>query len=123
MLRRHNLIYHDINTGDQPFKMFDQLLGLLLLSLSIWTMEDKTFLEELLRNRLFMDTTYTLLLASSLLSLLSCFGVFAALREIKCFLLSYFVMLLLLSVTLLVGGALAYVFREQVSSLAPAPAP
>jgi len=88
--------------------------GLVLLALGIWTMNDKSFLEELLRNRLYMDTTYIILISSTAMMLLSCFGCFAAMKEIKCFLLTYNVLMLLLLVVLMVGGTLAYIFREQV---------
>jgi tetraspanin-11 len=88
--------------------------GLVLLALGIWTMNDKSFLEELLRNRLYMNTTYIILISSIFMILLSCFGCFAAFKEIKCFLLTYNVLMLLLFVVLMVGGTLAYVFREQV---------
>ena len=91
-----------------------QVCGLVLLALGLWTMHDKAFLEELLRNRLYMNTTYTILFSSILMILLSGFGWFAAMKEIKCFLLTYFVLLFLLSIITMVGGVLAYVFREQV---------
>ena len=65
-----------------------QVCGLVLLALGIWTMNDKSFLEELLRNRLYMDTTYIILISSTAMILLSCFGCFAAMKEIKCFLLT-----------------------------------
>ena len=38
-------------------------------------------------------------------------------QESKCMLLTYFVLLFLLFVILLVGGILGYVFRQQVSSI------
>merc|ERR1719189_2063419 len=61
-----------------------------------------------------MDTTYIILISSTAMILLSCFGCFAAMKEIKCFLLTYNVLMLLLFVILMVGGTLAYIFREQV---------
>merc|ERR1719220_1281282 len=61
-----------------------------------------------------MDATYIILVVSAVLTLLSCFGCFAARKEIKCFVLAYFVVLLLFTVVLVIGGVLAYVFREQV---------
>merc|ERR1719219_2092586 len=61
-----------------------------------------------------MDTTYIILISSTAMILLSCFGCFAAMKEIKCFLLTYNVLMLLLLVVLMVGGTLAYIFREQV---------
>merc|ERR1719361_615884 len=62
-----------------------------------------------------MNTTYTILVSSILMILLSGFGWFAAMKEIKCFLLTYFVLLFLLSIITMIGGVLAYVFREQVA--------
>jgi len=88
--------------------------GVVLLALAIWTLKDKAFLDELLRSRLYMDATYIILVVSAVLTLLSCFGCFAARKEIKCFVLAYFVVLLLFTVVLVIGGVLAYVFREQV---------
>ena len=97
-----------------------QVCGLVLMALGLWTMQDKAFLEELLRNKLYMDSTYVILVTSVFMIVLSGFGCFAAMKEIKCFLLTYFVVLFLLSIILMVAGALAYVFREQViSSLLP----
>merc|ERR1719189_3325939 len=61
-----------------------------------------------------MDTTYIIIASSTIMILLSCFGCFAAMKEIKCFLLTYNVLMLLLLVVLMVGGTLAYIFREQV---------
>ena len=90
--------------------------GVVLLALAIWTLKDKAFLDELLRSRLYMDATYIILVVSAVLTLLSCFGCFAARKEIKCFVLAYFVVLLLFTVVLVIGGVLAYVFREQVLS-------
>jgi tetraspanin-11 len=90
------------------------LSGLVMLGLGVWTVRDKAFLDELLRNKLYMDAAYIILVASSLIILLSCFGCFAAMKEIKCFLLTYFILLLLFTVILMVSGVIAYVFREQV---------
>merc|ERR1711981_1115972 len=61
-----------------------------------------------------MDATYIILVVSVVLTILSCFGCFAARKEIKCFVLTYFVVLLLFTVVLVIGGVVAYVFREQV---------
>jgi len=88
--------------------------SIVLLALAIWTLKDKAFLDELLRSRLYMDATYIILVVSAVLTLLSCFGCFAARKEIKCFVLTYFIVLLLFTVVLVIGGVLAYVFREQV---------
>ena len=90
--------------------------GLVMMALGIWTVNDKMFLDELLRNRLYVDTAYIILVAATSITVLSCFGCFAAMREIRCFLLAYFLALLLLTVILAVAGVILYVFREQVTS-------
>ena len=95
--------------------MLGIVAGIVLLALAIWTLKDKAFLDELLRSRLYMDATYIILVVSAVLTLLSCFGCFAARKEIKCFVLTYFIVLLLFTVVLVIGGVLAYVFREQVT--------
>ena len=44
------------------------------------------------------------------------FTIFFVFQETKCLLLSYFILLFLMFVVLLVGGVIAYVFRHQVKS-------
>lgn len=92
------------------------ICGFVLLALGIWTINDKSFLDELLRNKLYMNTTYILLSSACIIIFLAFFGCFAAVKEVKCLLLTYFVFMLLLFVILSVGGILSYIFREQVSN-------
>ena len=96
------------------FKNSLQICSLILLSLGIWTMTDCPWLDELLRNSLYMNTAYILVTASCCLAVIAAFGCFAAFKEVKCLLLTYFVFMLLLLVVVAVGGILAYIFREQV---------
>ena len=91
-----------------------QICGFVLLALGTWTINDKLFLEELLRNNLYSDVAYIIIVVSSLLIFLSMFGCFAAVKEVKCLLLTYSVFMLLVLVILAVSGVLAYIFREQV---------
>ena len=67
-----------------------------------------------MRNKLYTDTAYIIIVISNLIIILSFFGCFAAAKEVKCLLLTYAVFMLLLLVILAVGGVLAYIFREQV---------
>ena len=79
-------------------------------------MNDKSFLDELLRNSLYMNTAYIIVISSCIIIFLSIFGCFAAFKEVKCLLLTYFVFMSLLFVILLVGSILSYIFREQVTN-------
>lgn len=90
------------------------ICAVVLLSLGIWIMNDCTFLDELLRNRLYMSTGYVTLISSCFIIILSMFGCIAGYKQIKCLLLSYIVFTFLLFVICLVGGVLAYIFRTQV---------
>lgn len=90
------------------------ICGFVLLALGIWTVNDKLFVAELLRNHLYTDTAHIIIVISNLTILLAVFGCFAAAKEVKCLLLTYAVFMLLLLVILAVGGVLAYIFRDQV---------
>jgi len=92
------------------------ICSVVLLAIGIWTMNDKSFVDELLRNRLYMNSTYIILISACIMIPLSSFGCFAAFKEVKCLLLTHFVTTLLLFVALLVGGIVAYVFKEQVEN-------
>merc|ERR1719278_2467444 len=63
-----------------------------------------------------MDTGYTILIASCFIIGLAALGCVARYKQIKCLLLTYTVFMLLLFVVMVVGGVLAYIFREQVKN-------
>ena len=67
-----------------------------------------------MRNQLYSDTAHIIIVISNLIIILSLFGCFAAVKEVKCLLLTYSVFSLLTMVILGVGGVLAYIFRDQV---------
>ena len=73
-----------------------QMCGFVLLALGVWTVNDKLFVDELLRNKLYTETTFIIIVTSNLIILLSAFGCFAAVKEVKCLLLTYAVFMLLL---------------------------
>ena len=88
--------------------------GLVVLAVGIWTVADKSYIERLLRNELFISSAYILIVAGIVIVIISFFGCFGAIKEIKCMLFTYFVLLFLMFVVLVIGGVLGYVFRFQV---------
>lgn len=90
--------------------------GVAIIVLGVWTLIDKSFIEILLRNNLFMSAAYIMIVAGSISTTLSFIGLVGAIKETKCLLLSYFILLFLMFVVLLVGGVIAYVFRHQVEN-------
>lgn len=87
--------------------------SILLLVLGVWTVVDKPFLEELLGKEMYATAAYIIIAVGVLAFFVSFLGCFGALKEIKCMLLMYFIITLLLFMVLLVGGILGYVFRGQ----------
>lgn len=88
--------------------------GIFLLGVGIWTFENKTFTDDLLRNSLYLDTAKVLTVVGCLTILVSFFGFFALHKEVKVLLITYFSLNSLVILVLAIGAVLAYVFREQV---------
>jgi len=88
--------------------------GIAVLAVGIWTCVDKGYLEELLGNDLYMSSAYILIAMGSTIIVISFIGCLGAIREIKCLLLTYFIILFLIFVILLIGGILGYVFKNKV---------
>lgn len=91
------------------------LLGsLVVFGLGLWIIIDNSFANELLGTNLFAGAVYVLT-GTALLSIATAvLGYFGAIREVKCLLLMYFIILFIIFVTMLIGGILGYVFREKV---------
>jgi len=96
------------------------LVGVGVISVGAWTYSDKAFMEVLLRNNLYMSATYIMMGTGCAAIILAVIGWVGAFKEIKAALLTYFVLLLLLFVVLVVAGILGYIFRAQIrDSLKP----
>ncbi|XP_015593363.1 tetraspanin-9 isoform X2 [Cephus cinctus] len=89
--------------------------GVVVAGLSIWALVEKIpFIGELVGNDLLSGAVYVLLVGGIVVAFIAFFGCIGASREIKCMLLTYFIIVFLLFVTMLVGGVLGYVFREKL---------
>lgn len=90
--------------------------SILLLVLGVWTVVDKPFLEELLGKQVYAAAAYIVIAIGVIAFFVSFLGCFGALKEIKCMLLTYFIITFLMFMVLLVGGILGYVFRGQAKN-------
>ncbi|XP_063224959.1 tetraspanin-11 [Bacillus rossius redtenbacheri] len=88
--------------------------GCVVLGIGVWTLVDKAQMNALLGTNLFLGAAYILIVTGAVVILIAFFGCLGAIREIKCMLLLYFMLVFLVFVTMLVGGILGYVFREKV---------
>jgi len=88
--------------------------GLVLIGVGVWTLEAKSFTEDLLRNTLYLNTARVMTAVGCFTTLVALFGFYAALKEAKVVHLTYFVFISVLLLVLAIGAVLAYVFTEQV---------
>eukprot|EP00096_Caligus_rogercresseyi_P009187 TRINITY_DN3074_c0_g1_i1.p1 TRINITY_DN3074_c0_g1~~TRINITY_DN3074_c0_g1_i1.p1 ORF type:complete len:261 (-),score=14.88 TRINITY_DN3074_c0_g1_i1:607-1389(-) len=88
--------------------------GLAILGIGIWTLIDKFYIEILLRNHLYMFSTYITMIVGIVAIFVSLLGCYGAQKDTKYILLTYFISIFFLSVVLVIGGVLSYVFRDQV---------
>ncbi|XP_045614134.1 CD151 antigen [Procambarus clarkii] len=87
-----------------------------ILVLGIWTVADRPYLEKLLGSEMYMTAAYILIGTGCVIFFVSFLGCFGALREVKCMLLTYFIIVLLLFIILLIGGILGYVFKDKAKT-------
>ena len=88
--------------------------GLVVFSIGVWTLSDKSFMERLLGSNLYVASAAILITSGIVVTVISFLGTLGAYREIKCMLLCFFVILFLIFIVMLVGGILGYIFRSEV---------
>jgi len=92
------------------------LIGALaVMAVGIWTIMDKSYLEVLMRNQLYMSAAYVMIAVGAITIVLSLIGCLGSMTEKRILLLAYFIFVLLMFVVLLLGGVFAYVFRQQIA--------
>ncbi|KAJ8913464.1 hypothetical protein NQ315_013844 [Exocentrus adspersus] len=90
--------------------------GVIVVSLGIWTVVDKSFANDLLGTNLYAGAVYILIATGLLVIIISCLGCLGSVKEVRCMLVIYFISLFLIFVTMLIGGILGYVFRGKVET-------
>jgi len=90
--------------------------GIIVVGLGVWIVVDKSFATELLGTNLYTGAVYILIATGVFVALVSCFGCFGAAQEVRCMLVTYFLIVFLIFVVMLVGGILGYVFRGKVET-------
>ena len=63
--------------------IFSQAGGFLVLGVGIWTVADKSYIEVLLRNELYMTMAYVLIVAGVLVVFVSLVGCLGAVKEVR----------------------------------------
>ena len=92
-----------------------QMGGVTVFSIGVWTLSDKSFMERLLGSNLYVASAAILIATGVVVSIISFLGTLGAYREIRCMLITFFVILFMIFIVMLVGGILGYIFRSEVS--------
>ena len=66
-----------------PLEHISQAGGFLVLGVGIWTVADKSYIEVLLRNELYMTMAYVLIVAGVLVVFVSLVGCLGAVKEVR----------------------------------------
>lgn len=88
--------------------------GIVVFSVGVWTLADRSFMGRLLGSDLYVSSASILIATGIIVSIMSFLGFLGAIKEIKCMLLAFFIILFMIFITMLVGGILGYVFRNEV---------
>lgn len=90
------------------------ICGIAVFSVGVWTLADRSFMERLLGTDLYVSSASILIATGVIVTIISFLGCFGAIKEIKCMLLTFFIILFMIFIIMLVGGILGYVFRSEV---------
>ncbi|XP_031442728.1 tetraspanin-18 isoform X1 [Clupea harengus] len=98
------------------FNFFIFLGGALLLSVGIWVLVDPMgFREIVAANPLIFTGVYVILCLGALLFLLGFLGCCGAIRENRCLMLFFFMLILIIFLAELAAAILAFIFREHLT--------
>lgn len=90
------------------------ICGIIVFAVGVWTLADRSFMERLLGTDLYVSSASILIATGVIVTVISFLGCFGALKEVKCMLLTFFIILFMIFIVMLVGGILGYVFRNEV---------
>ncbi|XP_061706340.1 tetraspanin-4-like isoform X1 [Cydia pomonella] len=88
--------------------------GLLALALGAWVWVTRSFSSTLMSNNMFIASVGVVVATGAAVMLLALLGCCGAAKEVKCMLLTYYILVFIIFVLMLVGGILQFVFREKV---------
>ncbi|CAG9792180.1 unnamed protein product [Diatraea saccharalis] len=88
--------------------------GALALGVGLWVWSSRSFTSTLMSNNMFIASVGVIVAMGAAMMLLSFLGCCGAAKEIKCMLLTYYILVFIIFVVMLVGGILQFVFREKV---------
>lgn len=99
------------------FNFIILICGGFLLGVGIYTRANQNeFCITTLGSNLFLPVALALITVGSIVIVLSFLGCCGAIKEVRCMLATFFALLLLMLIVLMIGGIIAYVFRGQITN-------
>ncbi|XP_036358541.1 tetraspanin-8-like [Octopus sinensis] len=96
------------------FNFLILICGCVLLGIGIYTRANDTpACITSLGSNLFLPVAFMLITLGSIVIILSFLGCCGAIKEVRCMLATFFALLLLMLIVLMIGGIIAYVFRGE----------
>ncbi|XP_041972774.1 tetraspanin-9-like isoform X5 [Aricia agestis] len=88
--------------------------GLCAFAIGLWIWVSRSFASTLLNNNMYIGSVGVVVAMGAATMILSFLGCCGAAKEVKCMLLTYYILVFIIFVVMLVGGILLFVFREKV---------
>ncbi|GBP07041.1 Tetraspanin-11 [Eumeta japonica] len=90
--------------------------GAVAVAVGGWVWASRSFSSTLLASNMFIASVGVVVVMGFAVMLLSILGCCGAAKEVKCMLLTYYILVLIIFLAMLVGGILQLVFREKIMS-------
>ncbi|XP_035230925.1 CD151 antigen-like [Stegodyphus dumicola] len=90
------------------------ICGIAVFTVGAWTLVRHYFMERLLGTKLYLSSASILIVTGITVCIISFLGCYGAIKRIKWMLATYFLILMVIFITMLIGGILGYVFRYKV---------
>nr|XP_006823921.1 PREDICTED: CD151 antigen-like [Saccoglossus kowalevskii] len=95
------------------FNFIFLIAGCAVLGVGVWIYIESTSIKAIMGSSLLLNSAYTLMVAGAIAILMAALGCCGAWKENKCLLMTYFIALMIIFFAELVGGIMAYAYRND----------
>lgn len=100
------------------FNFIVLLLGLGIAGVAIWTLVDDNYIHNLLDADMYVTAAGILVAMGTIMAVISFLGCCGALRENKCLLATYFAVVMLILILIIIGAVFAYITKDKIKNKA-----
>ncbi|UYV78434.1 hypothetical protein LAZ67_16001345 [Cordylochernes scorpioides] len=88
--------------------------GIVVFGVGVWTLAGTSFVKELVSSELYLASACLLISTGVVVTIIAFLGCMGALREIKCMLITFFIILFFIFILMIVGAILGYIFKNDL---------